>query len=98
VSVVLDPEGAHLASLRRLASFDGARVCEVGCGDGRLTGAIAGQAAAVFAFDPSAEAVRGAQAALPAKLADRVTFGVGSAREIEIPHSEFDIVLFSWSL
>jgi ubiquinone/menaquinone biosynthesis C-methylase UbiE len=98
VSVVLDPEGAHLASLRRLASFDGARVCEVGCGEGRLTIAIAEQAADVFAFDPSPEAVTGARAALPAELADRVTFGVGSARQIEIPRSEFDIVLFSWSL
>jgi len=30
---VLDPEGAHLAALRRLQDFTGARVVEVGCGD-----------------------------------------------------------------
>ena len=49
---VLDPEGAHLAALRRLADFSRARVLEVGCGDGRLTLGIAEQAESVFAFDP----------------------------------------------
>ena len=34
---VLDPEGAHLAALRRLGEFGGRRVLEMGCGDGRLT-------------------------------------------------------------
>jgi 2-polyprenyl-3-methyl-5-hydroxy-6-metoxy-1,4-benzoquinol methylase len=98
MSVVLDPEGAHLASLQRLVSFEGTHVCEVGCGDGRLTTAMAETALSVFAFDPGPEAVATARAALPARLASRVAFRVGSAREIEIPRSEFDIVLFSWSL
>jgi hypothetical protein len=30
---ILDPEGAHLASLRLLARFDDASVLEVGCGE-----------------------------------------------------------------
>ena len=34
MSKVLDPEGAHLAALRRLADFRGARVIEVGRGRG----------------------------------------------------------------
>jgi ubiquinone/menaquinone biosynthesis C-methylase UbiE len=98
VAITLDPEGAHLASLERVASFAGARVCEVGCGEGRITAGIAPAAASVFAFDPDAERVAEAQAALPPELGERVTFHVASAREIEIPRSEFDIVLFSWSL
>ena len=98
MSVAIDPEGAHVAALERLASFEGTRVCEVGCGDGRITRAIAGRAAGVLAFDPSPEAIVAARAALPADLSSRVRFRVGSAREIEIPRSEFDIVLFSWSL
>lgn len=95
---VLDPEGAHLASLRRLARFEGASVLEVGCGDGRLTGGIAEEAASVLAFDPDGDAVAAARAGLRAELAGRVTFRVGSASEIEIPRSEFDLVVFSWSL
>ena len=44
---VLDPEGAHLGSLRRLADFKTASVIEVGCGDGRLTTGLAEEAASV---------------------------------------------------
>ena len=95
---VLDPEGAHFTALERVADFSGARVLEVGCGDGRLTVPVAERAASVLAFDPDEEAVAAAREALPASLAERVTFAVASATEIEIPRCEYDIVLFSWSL
>jgi methylase of polypeptide subunit release factors len=95
---VLDPEGTHLASLRRLADFKDTSVVEVGCGDGRLTTGIAADAAGVFAFDPDPDAVASAQAGLARELAERVTFRVGSARSIEIPRTQYDIVVFSWSL
>jgi SAM-dependent methyltransferase len=95
---LLDPEGAHRAALRRLGDFAGARVCEVGCGDGRLTTGIARDAAMVFAFDPDAGRIAQARSRLPHHLRDVVTYEVGSAREIEIPQGEFDIVVFSWSL
>jgi ubiquinone/menaquinone biosynthesis C-methylase UbiE len=95
---VLDPEGAHLTSLRRLADFRGASVVEVGCGDGRLTTGLAEEAASVFAFDPDGTDVAAARARLAAEVEKHVTFRVGSAREIEIPRTQFDIVVFSWSL
>jgi ubiquinone/menaquinone biosynthesis C-methylase UbiE len=95
---VLDPEGMHLASLRKLASLKGASVLEVGCGEGRLTAGIAEEAAGVLAFDPDAHAVANAKARLAAEFDERVTFRVGSAREIEIPRTQYDIVVFSWSL
>ena len=95
---VLDPEGAHFAALERVADFADTRVLEVGCGDGRLTVPVAHRAASVFAFDPDAEAVGAAREALPAELTTTVAFEVASAKEIEIPRSAFDIVLFSWSL
>lgn len=81
-----------------MADFTGARVVEVGCGDGRLTVPVAERAASVLAFDPDADAVDAARANLPAELAKRVTFATASATAIEIPRSAFDIVLFSWSL
>lgn len=71
---------------------------EVGCGDGRLTAGLAGQAASVFAFDPDAASVAAAEAGMPQETAERVIFRVGSARQIEIPRAQFDIVVFSWSL
>jgi predicted RNA methylase len=98
VTRVLDPEGAHLAALRRLADFRGKRVIELGCGDGRLTVPVAADAAHVLAFDPDAEAVERARRSLPSDLADRVAYGVACGKEIEIEPGSFDLALFSWSL
>jgi len=98
MSPVLDPEGAHLAALRRLADFRGRRVLELGCGDGRLTLGIAADAAHVLAFDPDAEAVARARCSLPAELAGRVDYRVASGKEIEVEPHTFDLTVFSWSL
>jgi predicted RNA methylase len=98
VSRVLDPEGAHLAALRRLAAFRGRRVIELGCGDGRLTLPVAAEAVRVLAFDPDAEAVDRARRSLPAELAGRVEYRVASGREIEVERRSFELALFSWSL
>jgi len=95
---VLDPEGAHLAALRRLGDFRGRRVLELGCGDGRLTPGIARDAASVLAFDPDADAVERARQSLPAELAQRVSYRVASGKEIELEPVSFDLVVFSWSL
>jgi ubiquinone/menaquinone biosynthesis C-methylase UbiE len=95
---VLDPEGAHLAALRRLADFRGQRVLELGCGDGRLTVPIAREAESVFGFDPDAEAVGRARGTLPSELAERVAYLVASGKEIEVEPGSFDLVVFSWSL
>jgi 2-polyprenyl-3-methyl-5-hydroxy-6-metoxy-1,4-benzoquinol methylase len=73
-------------------------VLEVGCGNGRLTAGFADEAASVFAFDPDAASVESARARLAGELAERVTFRVGTAREIEISRIEYDIVVFTWSL
>jgi len=94
----LDPEGAHLAALHRLIDFGGLRVLELGCGDGRLTAPVAADAEYVLAFDPDADSVERARAALPSDLADRIDYRVASGRAIEIDRGAFDLALFSWSL
>lgn len=97
-SRMLDPEGAHLAALRRLGDFRDRRILELGCGDGRLTLGVAADAASVLAFDPDAEAVGKARRLLPDALAQRVTYEVASGKEIEVKPASFDLVVFSWSL
>jgi ubiquinone/menaquinone biosynthesis C-methylase UbiE len=98
VTPVLDPEGAHLAALRRLGDFRGQRVVELGCGDGRLTVGIARDAAHVLGIDPDADAVERARRSLPAALAERVSYRVASGKGIEIEPHSFDLTVFSWSL
>jgi 2-polyprenyl-3-methyl-5-hydroxy-6-metoxy-1,4-benzoquinol methylase len=95
---LLDPEGAHAAAVRSLADLRDKRVLEVGCGNGRLTEALAGDAASWLATDPNASAVGEASRRLSNELAGRVTFAIAGGAEIEADESEFDLVLFSWSL
>jgi ubiquinone/menaquinone biosynthesis C-methylase UbiE len=98
LTTVLDPEGAHIAALRRLGDFEGRRVLELGCGDGRLTLGIAAEAARVLAFDPAREVVERARRFLPSDLAERVSYRVASGDSVEIEPHSFDMVVFSWSL
>jgi 2-polyprenyl-3-methyl-5-hydroxy-6-metoxy-1,4-benzoquinol methylase len=95
---ILDPEGAHLAALRRLADFRGLHVLELGCGDGRLTIPIARDAANVLALDTDADAVERARRSLPTELADRIAYRVASGKAIEVERHSFDLTVFSWSL
>jgi 2-polyprenyl-3-methyl-5-hydroxy-6-metoxy-1,4-benzoquinol methylase len=98
VTRLIDPEGAHLAALRRLGDFRDQHILELGCGDGRLTVPIATEAAFVLAFDPDEEAVGRARRSLPAELTDRVAYEAASGDQIEVEPTSFDLALFSWAL
>jgi ubiquinone/menaquinone biosynthesis C-methylase UbiE len=93
-----DPEGAETAAISSLVELRGRRVIDVGCGGGRLTVFAAEQAASVYAFDPSAENVAKAKAALPAPLRERVRFAVHDAEALDVERRRFDLALCGWSL
>lgn len=95
---VLDPENAHVAAIGRLARFDGRRVLEIGCGEGRLTFALAGPSCSWFATDPKAESVDVARRSLPRELETKVRFAVAGGADVVGSPAEFDLVFFSWSL
>jgi ubiquinone/menaquinone biosynthesis C-methylase UbiE len=96
--MVVDPDGVELPTIRELVDLSGLRIVEIGCGDGRMTFGCAHEAASVFAFDSDEELVQEARAATPHRLQDRIRFEVSDATEIELPTTEFDLALFSWSL
>jgi ubiquinone/menaquinone biosynthesis C-methylase UbiE len=96
--IKMDPEGVELATLDRLLPLSGKRLLEVGCGDGRLTWALAERAADVVAMDPDRRAIAAARRALPRRLRKRVRFDVGQAESLPYPDGAFDAVVFSWSL
>ena len=54
--------------------------------------------ASVLAFDSDEELVQKARASTPRALSERIRFEVSDATEIELPETEFDLALFSWSL
>jgi ubiquinone/menaquinone biosynthesis C-methylase UbiE len=95
---VVDPEGTHLRVLRRLTDFRGARVLEIGAGEGRLTTGFAADAASVLAIDPDADSIAEARRTLAADYREKVSFRVASVAQLDVPKASFDLVLFSWSL
>ena len=86
-----------MAALRALGGLDGARVLEIGCGDGRLTFRYAPAARSVLAIDPCAEAIAKARDMLPVESTELV-FEIGSALELDQPPASFDVALLSHSL
>lgn len=98
--VEIDPEGREIKVLEEAASFVDRHVLEVGCGDGRLTWRYADKPAHVTAIDPDQEALSRALRNCPPHLQGRIDFVQAKLEEFtpEGERSEFDIVLFAWSL
>jgi 2-polyprenyl-3-methyl-5-hydroxy-6-metoxy-1,4-benzoquinol methylase len=92
---VPDAEEVESRRIEALVPLEGARVLDVGCGEGRLTGFAATRAASVYAFDPNAERVEKARAAADA---ERVRFGVHGAEALDVERESFDLALCGWSL
>ena len=97
--VVIDPEGAETDAMDHVgAEITGARVLEVGCGDGRLTWRYAARAASVLGIDPDAEEIALARAATPPGLRGRVEFRRAGIESPDAPPGSFDVVVMAWSL
>jgi ubiquinone/menaquinone biosynthesis C-methylase UbiE len=98
VASIKDPSGTEARALEALGDFEGKRVLEVGCGDGRLTLLYAERAAEVLGIDTEEESIREARGALPDRLRDRVEFRVADVQALDVPRQKFDIAFLSWSL
>jgi len=83
-----------------LADFNGQRVLEIGCGDGRLTWRYAGKAGHVTAIDAFAESIARAKENMPDELKGRVEFRHIAFEDFAVASesSTFDRAILSWSL
>lgn len=94
---VKDSGGAEARVLAGASDFAGARVLEVGCGDGRLTWLYAPRAESVLGLDPDEEQIDLARSSTPPELADRVRFEAGEVEDLSRT-ATFDVAFLSWSL
>ena len=99
MTIRVDPERNEISLLKQVTSWTGAKVIEIGCGDGRLTRRIASLGPElIHAIDPGPDLIRAARGKLPAGLVKRVRYSVGSAERLKHPSDTFDIAVFSWVL
>jgi ubiquinone/menaquinone biosynthesis C-methylase UbiE len=94
----IDPEKNEVHALQAFTDWRDMRVIEIGCGSGRLTRRLANLGAQIVAIDPDRKLIAAARKDLPARLADRMRFKVGSALDLKYPKQSFDIAVFSWVL
>ena len=98
MAVTIDPDGRELEALAKVVDFEGLRVLDVGCGDGRLVWRIAPQAKSVVGIDVDADLIDTAKREIPSGLRERVELREASVVELEEPPARFDLVFFTWSL
>jgi 2-polyprenyl-3-methyl-5-hydroxy-6-metoxy-1,4-benzoquinol methylase len=95
----LDPEEHEVAALAQAApDLGGARVLEVGCGNGRLTRRYGSRAGSVLAIDPDGATIAAFDRDMPAALRSRIRTRTGTLVTLGEPDGSFDVVLLAWSL
>jgi SAM-dependent methyltransferase len=100
MTIKVDPEENEIGALFDFVDLDGARVLEIGSGDGRLTWRYAGRVEQVTAVEPFGPAITRAREQLPRELEGRVALRQAGFAEFaaQAPASAFDVAIFSWSL
>ena len=100
MAIRIDPENNETPALLDMANFNGQRVLEIGCGNGRVTWRYADKAAHVTGIDPDARQIARAREQLPSQIQDRIEFlsiafeDFASASEASV----FDVVILARSL
>ena len=94
--VRVDPARREVRLLMKQVSFAGARVLDIGTGNGRLASRLSSWIHSVTAVDLSREELR---QAYDRKRLDKIGhFAVADASHLPFRDGSFDIALFSWSL
>ena len=98
VGFSVDRDGIETELIHDLVHFDGMRVLEVGCGDGRLTWRYAAEAAEVVALDVNERKIAAAIEACPEELRRKVTFKTADINSYDTGDDSFDAAILSYSL
>ena len=94
----IDPGGAMPRAILEAADLRGARVLEVGAGDGRLTFQYAAKASSVVGIDTKEPEIRAASRSVCSEHRGNVRFLCASATALPFSAEQFGIVLLASSL
>ena len=94
----LDPEGVESRALLSAVSLAGARVLEIGSGDGRLAFRYADVSSTVVAIELERQPITAALDICPPLLRRHVRFVQGNALALPFRRGAFDIAVLAWSL
>lgn len=94
----VDPARVMPQTILQAADLRGARILEVGAGDGRLTFQYASEARSVIGIDTTELDIRSAVAAPRMEIRGQVQFLCASATALPFSAEQFEIVLLASSL
>jgi ubiquinone/menaquinone biosynthesis C-methylase UbiE len=94
----VDPTGVMPRAILNAADFRGARVLEVGAGDGRLTYQYAAKLSSVVGIDTKESDIRAAKQDPVTESRRNVQFLCASATDLPFSSEHFGIVLLASSL
>lgn len=98
MSIQKDPEGTEIVHLKNAVDFNGLRVLEIGCGDGRLTWRYAPSVRNATGIDTDQEALLSAVASRPENLRKKISFVRADSLYLSFPEKKFDLAILAWSL
>ena len=93
-----DPENIETKQLHDYIGFAGARVVEIGSGDGRMTWRFANSADYVVGVEPDPTRISDQMRTIPYDYLGQVSFVRATAENLPFPDQSFDHALFAWSL
>ena len=88
-----DKEQLETRMIEQFADLRGKTVLEIGCGDGRVSGKLAGKAGRYTAIDPDSQSIEKARSRI-----DNADLRVGSGERLAFDNASFDAILFTLSL
>jgi len=94
----VDPAGVMPRAILKAVDFRGARVLEIGAGDGRLTFQYAAEPSSVVGIDTKEQEIRAASDCPAVELRGEVQFLCASATALPFSAEQFGIVLLASSL
>jgi len=92
-----DPENAEHRFLQSYFPQSEGRVLDIGCGDGRLTWSLAGNARHVVGTDLKMQELRMAQKALMETDSKKLCFAAAQGESLPFTKETFSQAIFSWS-